>query len=297
MINQDLLKKATEFLNKTSQRRSRLDRIMDYNPMNSSIEYFNKDIKSMMSKIRESDSIIRRIFLPSNKRSPVQLIKNCETLFKKREYMQCVILLDEIRGSLAHAKETAISLNNTIKTNYKDFFISKLEGKEKKDLISLRNKMEAANKRAKSDRTLQMVKEAGVLDWFRSSIFTQRGRALRAWEKAHGEEVAALKENLLNMISETKSILSDANDSLKDMSVFISRGDISSYFKSLKNFEKIYKKYDNMFIKLYNENIKNMINELVDDEEEIEVTDDMLEPDVSTGKKSKDNVSDEGYGT
>lgn len=270
MKNQGLLKKAEDFLNKTSQRRSRLDRLMDYNPMNSAVEYFNDEVKSMMTKIRKNDYDIRKIFLPSNKKSPHQLIKNCEMLFKKREYMQCVILLSEIRVKLNDASKKSEEIKEDINTNYKNFFISKLKGKEKSDLMKLRDSMKQAKSRASSNAQLVFIKEAGLIDWLRSSIFTQRGRALRAWEKAHGEEVVKLKEGILNVINETKELLINANESLKEMSVSISRRDISSYFRAIKEFSKINKEFNNMFTKLYNDSIKEMIDDLIEEDKETE---------------------------
>lgn len=247
---------------KESQSRSFKDKLKDYNPFSSSLELFNNDIKNIMGEIRGADRSLRRIFTSDN--NPEEILKQCRALFKRREYMQCVMLLDLFREKLYNASKIQITLNETINLNYKNFFISQLKGKEKQDLIKFRDKMNEKKAKANLANFERMVKNAGVTDWFRS-IFTQRGRALRTWEKIHSQEVAGLKEGLVLMMDQAQNILNNAYSSLKEMSLAISQRNISVYLKQLKNFKEYHKNFDKSFVKFYNEKVKDILSQLVED--------------------------------
>jgi len=247
---------------KESQSRSFKDKLKDYNPFSSSLEMFNTDVKDIMGKIRTADRSLRKIFTSDN--SPEKILKQCKSLFKRREYMQCVVFLDLFREKLGNAANIQLKLNEDINLNYKNFFISQLQGKEKQDLIKFRDKMDKKQAQINLAVFEQMVKNAGVTDWFRS-IFTQRGRALRTWEKTHSQEVAGLKEGLILMMDQAQTILDGAYSSLKEMSLALSQREISVYLKQLKNFKNYHKDFDKSFIKFYNDKVKDILSQLVED--------------------------------
>lgn len=247
---------------KESQSRSFKDKLKDYNPFSSSLELFNSDIKNIMGEIRGADRSLRRIFTSDN--SPEKILKQCRSLFKRREYMQCVVFLDLFREKLYNAEQIHIKLNEDINLNYKNFFISQLKGKEKQELIKFRDKMDKKQAQINLANFEQMVKNAGVTDWFRS-IFTQRGRALRTWEKTHSQEVAGLKEGLILMMDQAQTILNNAYSSLKEMSLALAQREISVYLKQLKNFKNYHKDFDKDFIKFYNDKVKDILSQLVED--------------------------------
>lgn len=246
---------------KHSQKRSLRDIIREKNPLNSASEYFNSKIKELMKNLRKSDSEIRLIVSGDKKEPSLRdILKNSKSLFNKKEYINSFIVLDSFRERLGKASAICQSLNLDINTNYKDFFIKELADDEKQGLIEFRKKLDEELK-TKAHVYNEFVKQAGLLDFFRS-IFTQRGRALRAWEKVHGKEIEQMKDSLVKLFDLSYSTLEEVNNQLMKMSYALSVRDISGYSSASKKIVMQYNKYNLYFKKYYKDHIQKLIDDL-----------------------------------
>lgn len=246
---------------KHSQKRSLRDIIREKNPLNSASEYFNSKIKELMKNLRKSDGEIRLIISGDKKEQSLRdILKNSKSLFNKKEYINSFIVLDSFRERLGKASAICQSLNLDINTNYKDFFIKELADDEKQGLIEFRKKLDEELK-TKAHVYNEFVKQAGLLDFFRS-IFTQRGRALRAWEKVHGKEIEQMKDSLVKLFDLSYSTLEEVNNQLMKMSYALSVRDISGYSSASKKIVMQYNKYNLYFKKYYKDHIQKLIDDL-----------------------------------
>jgi len=255
-------------MEKIAQSRSKIDTIFrDRNPFNSAIEYFSTDVANIMADIRKKDNLARNVF--TSKNSPEFQLSSCKSAFKYKEYMKCIMYLDNFKDGLEKASSIFENLNDTLKIKYKNVFIEKLKNKEKKELIQFRQKMDnALSKKSSIDNEL-IIKSANLSSFF-NSFFTQRGRSLRAWEKAHQEDVLKLKEGIVELMDLANDILKGEEGIyflLKEMSFAISKRDVSGYIKNSKKFKKHYNMFNEKFVALYKNVVKDLIDTLKDEED------------------------------
>lgn len=260
-------------MEKQSQKRSLKDIIREKNPLNSATEFFNQRVKTLMSSMREVDKEIRAIVIGDKSNDSLkEIIKKSRSLFNRKEYINSFIVLDGFRENLGKVSQKCEQLKIDINLNYKEYFLNELTNNEKESLIEFRNKLDQEIK-SKNIKAAQIysgfVKDAGVIDFFRS-IFTQRGRALRAWEKAHGKEVEAMKNELVILLNNANSTLDEVNESLKTMSYALSIRDISAFSKELKVLSKTYKLFNDKYKKFYSNHIKDLIATLQKDDSVID---------------------------
>lgn len=255
-------------MEKESQKRSLRDIIREKNPLNSASEFFNKKIKILMESLRNEDKAIRALVIGGkNDKALRDILKDVKSLFNKKEYINAYIVLDSFRERLGKASQKCSELRLDINTNYKEFFINELQGDEKEGLIEFREKLDKEIEglgTRKAQMFINFKKEAGFLDFFRS-IFTQRGRALRAWEKAHGKEIEKMKENLLVLMDIANETLNKVTEELKTMSYALAVRDVSSYSGASKRFTIVYQAFNNKFITFYKNHIKDLISDLTKD--------------------------------
>ena len=258
-------------MDKTAQMRSRYDTwIRDKNPFSSATEFFNKEVEQVMKLIRTEDKKIRNVFLVSKKDSPTQMIANAESALKQREYLKAFIFLDNVREKFNQAEEIASSLRVEIKNDYKSFFVKNIENREKEQLIKLREKFKTYKEKNPKRLTTTASLDDGIVklggarwDWFKS-LFSRRGRALLAWERANKEKVQALKEDLILLIEDAKTLNDEMFTAMKDMSFYISRRNVSKYMDEIKIFKKNAQYFDLKVFKFYDAHIKDLIDDLTE---------------------------------
>lgn len=249
-------------MEKQSQKRSLKDIIREKNPLHSASEFFNTKLTNLMVSMRKTDSEIREIVIGGKKnRSLKDIIKHSRSLYNKKEYINSFIVLDEFRENLGKVSAKCESLSLDINVSYKEFFINELSRSEKDSLVDFREKLDQELNKKKADSYYTFVKQAGFLDFFRS-IFTQRGRALRAWEKAHGKEIEKMKDGLVVLFNSANSTLDGVNEELKTMSFALSTRDVSAFNKASKNIITKYNSFNKEYKIFYKNNIKDLINDL-----------------------------------
>jgi hypothetical protein len=264
---------------KESQKRSVFDKARDLNPFSSSLEMFSTELKTLMTSIRKNDSSIRKKFTSED--SPEKLLKTCNSMFKRKEYMQCVLLLDKIREKFIDVNKLQSELILNVNENYKNFFISKLKGKEREELVKLKELLDKRTATASLEQFQGTLKKIAFTDWFKS-VFTQRGRALKAWERAHGEDVAGLKEGILEMMELARQSLDEFYAALKETSLFIAQRNVSGYLRQIRGFKRLSDNYDKAFVKFYNTKVKHILEGLTKE-------DNSIVPELSEGSATPDD--------
>lgn len=252
-------------MEKESQKRSLTDIIREKNPLHSASEFFNSKVKTLMVSLRSADSQIRELVIGAKKQKSLKdVLKDSKSMFNKKEYINSFVIMDDFRQRLGQASSKCEELRADINVNYKEYFVNELASGEKDSLISFRERIEKERedlKRSKASIYLGFVKEASVLDFFRS-VFTQRGRALRAWEKAHGKQIEKMKEELVQLFTAAVETLEKVNDHLKTMSYALSIRNVASYNSEAKKFVETFKKFNKQYIKFYEKHIKDLISEI-----------------------------------
>ena len=238
--------------------------------------WFDPEFKEIMTKLREeTDDPIRAIisgqqigdFSPPDNISLKEILKSARSNFNRREYMKCVGDLGKFHKRL----NDIITILNKFSVNLDKVHHRFLFGDLTPDspeynqeyaeyLQDLKQRFsEEKLEEKKAELEYNLVKEAGILDFFRN-IGTEKGRALAAWEKRYPGRVKELKKETLKLIDHSEKLLNTIIGILKKMATARATRKVDDYIKYGSDIVKSYGLYNTEFKKYYDSQIKNFLD-------------------------------------
>lgn len=247
-------------MDKIAQRRNILNKLHEgFNfPGRAAQKYFKPEFKRVMTQLIKQDDKIRSILLgrkvgdsqaPADKTEVKDLLKQAESFANRREYISAVTSLARFHKKFQEAKRAIEVLNLDVEKIHQQFlFGPKMPIKNYMDYFSDLEQRIAYQQ-------VEIVKSAGVIDSL-SNLFSERGRALKKWEKDNETRVGPLRDAVKQAIDDAKGMLSNVLSHLKSMASARASNNIEGYMAAAKEMGTIFDAYDKNFRSFYNSKIK-----------------------------------------
>lgn len=250
-------------MEKKAQRRGRWEKLKEnLNLGGVAAEKFSPTFAALMDKLREADDSIRSVLLEGDV-SLKDSIKSARSNFNRREYMASVADLTKFHDKAFKVAEVLKKLELDVESAHGEFIFGNLPGDTLEGLKSLREKFES-----KAEVKALLKKEAGIRDlWY--ALTSERGKALRGWEKRYPTKMRKLKTDTGSLISKSEGLFNALLSALKDMSTARNQRKVDEYLKSSANFLSRFNNYNEEFKKYYFDNIKNFVEKTLAEENKV----------------------------
>jgi hypothetical protein len=222
---------------------------------------FAPEFDTIMNKLRyDTDDAIRSIItgeqigdtLTSHDgKSLKDILAEAKSFINRREYMLTVSSLSLFHEKMSEVVKILNSFTYNVDKVHQKFLFDSLDDESKKRFQSLKTRF--------AESEFNIEKQAGIISYisdFFSTITTERGRALRAWEKSHPKEVGKIKNDTNVLLKSSEQLLSKIMPLLKDMASARATRNPDKYIESSKKLIKFYDSYNAVFKKYYEDNLK-----------------------------------------
>lgn len=245
-------------MEKTAQRRGLLHRIRENVDIGGhAAEMVSPTFGKLMDQMRETDDKIRDLIIESDARLK-DILKSAKSNFNRREYMAAVSDLTRFHEKVASIINILRVFNVKVDEAHEEFVFGKdLPGDTIKGLRGLKDRFET-----KSSAKSELSKQAGISDLWHI-LTSERGKALRAWEKRYPEKMRDLKNQTNSLIVRSEQLFEVLLTSLKEMSSARSRRKLDEYIKAGERVTSKYNDYDRYFAEYYNKNVKGFLDKLM----------------------------------
>lgn len=240
--------------------------------------FFDPEFKKIMTQLRQIDDAVRNylgndpsVKMPEKNEDNLEfntisiddssrfdfkdLLNVTEQNLKNREYMSAVGDLGRMHNKLGKAVEVLKHFTSTMPGIEQKILFKDLDDDTKKYLEELKTRLESKA----YFNNYYLVKNAGILDWFGDLFLTDRGRALKEWEKRFPKQFNELKKQSNNIFDQTKQLVSKFDNQLRIMSYARAARNPEDYAKAASELIKDYAKYDINFRKFYNDQVKGFL--------------------------------------
>lgn len=221
-------------------------------------EKFSPEFASLMEKLREVDESVRELAASDEDGGTLKsLLKVAKSNFNRREYVNTVIYLGKFHEKLEQIKGQFGGLQRDLSKAHNEFLFGDLDEDQKEFLMKkLPEKFKPKSKKAKVNFSL--IKEAGPADFWHN-MTTERGRALKAWEKRFPQFAKQLRKDTEKMINRSEVMFQALSSTLKELATFRGKRQLEEYVKAADAFTKKYDQYDDFFNEYYNSNVSKLI--------------------------------------
>ena len=222
---------------------------------------FAPEFDAIMNKLRyDTDDAIRSIItgeqigdtLTSHDgKSLKNILAEAKSFINRREYMLAVSSLSLFHEKMGEVAKILNSFTYNVDKVHQKFLFNSLDEESKKRFQSLKTRF--------AESEFNIEKQAGVISYisdFFSTITTERGRALRAWEKSHPKEIGKIKNDTNVLLKSSEQLLSKIMPLLKDMASARATRNPDKYIESSTKLIKFYDSYNAVFKKYYEDNLK-----------------------------------------
>jgi len=236
-------------MEKVAQRRGLINRLRGVTDVGGrAAEIFSPAFSKIMDDLRAADEKVRQIVTDANLKD---ILKEAKSQFNRREYMTAVSKLKSFHDKVAEVYTVLNNFKMNIDKVHEQFLFHDLDEETKKSLTGLKQKFEAK----------AAIKNAGISDIFHN-LTTDRGVALKTWEKRYPNQIKKLKADTESLIKKSLKLYSELKSALVNMDKFVSIRKPEQYLQSAGNFISQYKEYDEEFKQYYIGNIKNFVEKL-----------------------------------
>jgi hypothetical protein len=205
----------------------------------------SEEYREIVDQLTQSDDAVRE--LAADLKS---LLKSAESNFNRREYMLAIAYLAKFHEKINQIMEQFKLVSDKVHQQHHVFLFGDLEPEHKEYITKkLPEWFKAPTKKASFD------KEAGLADWW-YSITTDRGKALRKWEKRFPQTAKDLKSQTGSMLGKSKALMNLLLAALKQLGKYRSKRSIEEYVRMLPMLQNRYKAYKQSFNAFYNKNVK-----------------------------------------
>lgn len=250
-------------MDKTAQKRNIIDRAREKMDIGGvAAEKFNPEVKKVMDNIREVDDAVRSIVAgvqqgkaaaPKDARSLKKILENAKTSFKRLEYLAAVSDIMKFSKKIDEVSNILDNINADMTEAQQKFLF---EGVDPETIKYITEQF----KEAKFNRN--MVKEAGVINWMADSIrmyTSDRGKALRYWQKMFPKKTAQLKKEIDKMIKLGEALVSSILLSLKSMNSFRINRDPEDYILAAAKMKDKITKYLTTFAQFKKDPVESFV--------------------------------------
>jgi hypothetical protein len=203
------------------------------------------EYREIVDKLTNADDAVREIAVDLK-----SLLKSIESNFNRREYMLAVAYLAKFHEKITQIMALFKEISDVIHQQHHAFLFGDLEPEHKEYLIK---KLPEWFK--KQTKKAELNKDAGLSDWW-YSITTDRGKALRRWEKRFPQTARELKSQINSMIGRSKALLATLLAGLKQLGKYRSKHMVEDYVRILPSLQSKYKSYNQAFAGFYDKYIK-----------------------------------------
>ncbi|CAB4197094.1 hypothetical protein UFOVP1290_614 [uncultured Caudovirales phage] len=224
---------------------------------------FNPEFQDIMNKLRDdTDDPIRSIItgeqigtssLSTDGKSLKNILADAKSNINKLEYMMAISSLALFHEKMSDVVKILKSFTYNVDKVHEKFLFGGLDEENKKRLQSLKTRF------AKSEydlvKSAKMQFNSDILD-FLTTYTTEKGRALRSWEKKHPKEIGKIRDATSALLKSSEQLLSRTLPLLKEMASARATRNPDKYVECTTRFIKFYDSYNDTFKKYYVDNIK-----------------------------------------
>lgn len=223
-------------------------------------EKVSPEFASLMEKLRTIDNEVRELAISDENGGTLKsLLKVAKSNFNRREYVNTVIYLGKFHEKLQEIKDKFGSLQKDLTKAHNEFLFGDLDPDQKDFLMKkMPGKFAPKSKEKKASYADLIVKEAGVSDIWHN-MTTERGKALKAWEKRFPQFAKTLKKETEKMINRSEVMFQVLTSTLKTLAAERANRRLEEYVKNAEGFSKKYEQYDDFFNEYYNSNVSRLI--------------------------------------
>jgi hypothetical protein len=261
-------------MDKSAQQRGLLNKLHEaVSPSGAMEKAFKPQFEEIMNKLIVKDNTIRSILLgkkvgkilPTTQLENVSvkdLLLNAKNYVNQREYISAVSALTKFHKKMYEAFNVVKALDFDLSSIHHQFLFGKNMPKKEKEYMEHLSDFE--NRPVIAAYEFEwMIKEAGMADGLVNSfknLFTDRGRALRSWEKNYEDKVAPIRDGVKLQLEAAQNLLSNVLEHLKTMATLRASRKVDAYANTAKEIETSFKIYDASFRKFYDTTIKPEVN-------------------------------------
>lgn len=257
-------------MDKTAQRRgagAKLRETLDW-PARTAEKFFKPEFEKVMKSLVEKDDTMRSILLGTKYGKPMadvklggesakKLLKDTKSLINRREYISAVSVLSRFHKQMQDVANMVDALNFDVSKIHHQFLFGKKmpEKKYMEHLSDLEQRIAA--------QQAEFVKMAGLVDTMRN-LFSERGRALSAWEKRYEDTVGPLRDAVKEQLENSETLLNTVLEHLKTMASLRAARKVDAYVNEARNIKQAFDNYDKGpkgFRSFYNTKIKPHVEE------------------------------------
>ena len=255
-------------MDKTAQKRgpgAKLRETLDW-PARSAEKFFKPEFEKVMKSLVAKDDAIRSTLLGKRYGTPEagvtldgksakDLLRETKSLINRREYISAVSSLAQFHRKMQEVANIVDKLQFDVSKIHHQFLFGKKipEKRYMEHLTDLESRI--------ASQEFEIIKQAGLVDTLRN-MFSERGRALRAWEKRYEETVGPLRDATKEQLAAAESLLNTVLEQLKIMASLRAARKIDAYVEAAKNIKREFETYDNGkggFRNFYNTHVRKHI--------------------------------------
>jgi hypothetical protein len=213
--------------------------------------FFRPELDRVMKSLTNLDDRIRadlsgekigEAAAPEDKVSAKDLVKRARTNFNRREYVAGIVDLGHFHKKMADVAKSILEFETIdLDSIHTKFLFNGLPKDYENKLQTFREYM--AGKTASSNVSDELIKEAGIMDFF-ANIATKRGRSLMAWEKKYPKKTKALREGGMQLVEVAQDLLDNTLTNLKEMATARATRRPDAYVEVAKRIVADYNKFD-----------------------------------------------------
>lgn len=220
---------------------------------------WSPQLKELMELLRTVDDNIREQAADLK-----NLLKLATTNYNRREYMVAVAFLGQFRDKLEAIDQELSKLGKATDIKHHEFLFGDMDQEYVNYLLNtLSPKLEKRRKPRipvpLSGKRAFLVSEAGITDWW-ANLWTERGKALGAWEKRFPKQAKELKRQVDGQIRRAQGMLSLLLSTFKSLASFRSTRSLEEYLKTAEKFQQKFKNFDANFSSFYDNQIKRFVD-------------------------------------
>jgi hypothetical protein len=249
-------------MDKTAQRRGAGAKLHEaVSPGRVLSRFFDPQFKEVWESLVKKDNTLRSVLegqkldknvMPGvtfDKEQAKGLLSKAKSYLNQREFISAVSTLSAFHRKMQDAINVIDSLNEDVSKVHHEFLFGK-KVPDKKYMERLHD----FEQRIASQHS-EIIKQAGLIDSLKN-LFTERGRALKSWEKRYEDRVKPFREGVTKLLDSSTMLFSTVMEHLKTMGSLRASRKIDAYIEEAKKIKQAFMPYDKEFRAFYNSTIK-----------------------------------------
>lgn len=239
-------------MNKIAQRRGFFNKLRESvnAPGEAVTGTFSPEFTQLMDTLREVDDEAREQAADLK-----DMLKVARSNFNRREYMTTITYLGKFHERLELVRMQFLKLDKEVNAVHNEFLFGDLDPEHRKYLFE---KMPERHKPKPKVKLPETKKEAGVKDWWHN-LTTDRGRALKFWEKRFPKKAKEVKRQTEKMLNRSEMFLNLLQSMFKTLASHRATRSLEEYMKVSNSFVQKYDSYDDAFAEYFTTTVAGFI--------------------------------------